>query len=95
MSSDVSQDVALSPKPGLEAGGVGRCAAEWKKRDPIKIYRSRLLEAGFAESDLEQMEKISAGRVDEATEEATNSPTPPLEIAYADVWADGGVSWRN
>jgi pyruvate dehydrogenase E1 component alpha subunit len=69
--------------------------AEWKKRDPLKIYRARLLEAGFAESDLEQMEKISAGRVDDATEEATNSPPPPLEIAYTDLWADGGVSWRN
>jgi len=69
--------------------------AEWKKRDPLTIYRARLLEAGVAESILEELESATDRSVDEATEEASNSPPPPLEIAEADLWADGGVSWRN
>lgn len=69
--------------------------AAWKERDPIKTYRERLLEAGIAESVLEKMESATAQKVDEATAAASNSPPPPLEIAFTDVWADGGVSWRN
>jgi TPP-dependent pyruvate/acetoin dehydrogenase alpha subunit len=69
--------------------------AAWKKRDPLKIYRARLLEAGVAEALLEEMESEVDRRVDEATEAASNSPPPPLEIALADLWADGGSSWRN
>jgi TPP-dependent pyruvate/acetoin dehydrogenase alpha subunit len=69
--------------------------AEWKKRDPIPTYRARLLEAGVAQSVLEDMESATDQSVDEATEEASNSPPPPLEIAETDLWADGGVSWRN
>jgi TPP-dependent pyruvate/acetoin dehydrogenase alpha subunit len=69
--------------------------AAWKKRDPLKIYRARLLEAGVAEALLEEMESEVDRRVDQATEAASNSPPPPLEIALADLWADGGSSWRN
>jgi TPP-dependent pyruvate/acetoin dehydrogenase alpha subunit len=69
--------------------------AKWKDYDPVKIYRERILKAGIEESLLEEMESATAARVDEATETASNSPAPPLEIAYTDVWADGGVSWRN
>ncbi len=69
--------------------------AKWKDYDPVKIYRARLLESGIAESVLEEMESATAARVDAATETASNSPPPPLEIAHQDVWADGGVAWRN
>ena len=44
------------------------------------------------------MAKIDANTeamVDAATEEAKNSPAPPAEIAFTDVWADGGAEWRN
>ena len=69
--------------------------AAWKKRDPLTIYRARLLEAGVAETVLEEMENEVDRQVDEATEAASNSPPPPLEIAHTDLWADGGSSWRN
>lgn len=69
--------------------------AKWKDYDPVKIYRERLLEAGIAESVLEEMESATDAQVDEATETARNSPPPPLEIAHKDVWADGSASWRN
>ncbi len=67
----------------------------WKKLDPVKTYRQRLLEAGIAESILEELESVSNQKVDEATETASNSPPPPLDIAHTDLWADGGASWRN
>jgi len=69
--------------------------AKWKAYDPLKIYRERMLKAGMEESLLEEMESATAAQVDEATETASNSPPPPLEIAHTDLWADGGVSWRN
>lgn len=69
--------------------------AKWKDYDPVKIYRERLLKAGIEESLLQEMESETAAKVDEATETASSSPPPPLEIAYTDVWADGGASWRN
>ena len=69
--------------------------AKWKDYDPVKIYRERLLNADVEESVLEEMESVAAAQVDEATETASNSPPPPLEIAHTDLWADGGVSWRN
>lgn len=69
--------------------------AKWKDYDPVKIYRARLLEAGIAENVLEEMESAVDAQVDEATETASNSPPPPLEIAFTDVWADGGAEWRS
>lgn len=69
--------------------------AAWKKRDPLKTYRLRLLEAGVDEGVLQAMEATAAEQVDEATEAAKNSPTPPLEIADKDLWADGSTTWRQ
>jgi len=34
-------------------------------------------------------------KLDQATEAAKASPTPSLESAMSDVWADGGNAWRN
>jgi TPP-dependent pyruvate/acetoin dehydrogenase alpha subunit len=69
--------------------------AEWKSRDPIPTYRDRLTDAGVDENTLKTIEDEVMAEVDEATETAKNSPPPPVEIAYQDVWADGGVAWRN
>jgi pyruvate dehydrogenase E1 component alpha subunit len=68
---------------------------KWKERDPIKIYRERLLEFGI---DPEVMKGIDAGikrEVDEATEKCKASPPPPHDIIHTDVYADGGFAWRN
>ena len=67
----------------------------WLERDPIKVYRERLLSLGYPEPDLQAIEQDTARRVDEATETAKASPAPPLELIYKDVWANGGSSWRN
>ena len=69
--------------------------AQWKAKDPIPLYRSRLIEAGVDEAVLAAIEAETDALVNEATETASKSPPPPLEIADTDVWADGGSSWRN
>src|SRR6267378_3997877 len=68
---------------------------EWLKRDPVTLYRSRLLAAGIAEAKLAQIESEAMAKLDRATEAAKASPTPALESAMTDVWADGGNAWRN
>tara|TARA_B100000315_G_scaffold245026_2_gene270408 strand:- start:1926 stop:2966 length:1041 start_codon:yes stop_codon:yes gene_type:complete len=68
---------------------------EWMKKDPIPMYRQRLLDFGVKEDVVSGIEEAVLKAVDEATEEAKASPPPPLESAYEDVWADGGASWRN
>jgi len=67
----------------------------WLKRDPLDRYRARLLELGFAEATLKDMEAEAMRRVDEATETAKASPVPGLDAIDRDVWADGSTAWRN
>lgn len=69
--------------------------AAWKERDPLKIYRARMLEAGIDEAAIVAVEEEQAARVDRAEQTARNSAPPPLEIADTDVWADGSSTWRN
>ena len=68
---------------------------EWLKRDPVTLYRNRLLEGGIAEAALAKIEAEAMAKLDRATEAAKASPTPALESAMTDVWADGGNAWRN
>jgi len=69
--------------------------AAWKERDPVKLYRARLLAEGFDEASITAVEEQQAARVDKAEETARNSGPPPLEIADTDLWADGSSTWRN
>jgi pyruvate dehydrogenase E1 component alpha subunit len=68
----------------------------WRgKRDPIRIYRERLLQAGIGESMLLEIEDVVKQRVDEATAICKAAPPPPADILTTDVYADGGWAWRN
>jgi TPP-dependent pyruvate/acetoin dehydrogenase alpha subunit len=68
----------------------------WRgKRDPIRIYRERLLQAGISESTLAEIEDVVRQRVDEATAICKAAPPPPAELLTTDVYADGGWAWRN
>lgn len=69
--------------------------AAWKERDPIKMYRERLLADGIEVAALDQIEAEQASRVDKAEETARNSGPPPLSIADTDLWADGSSTWRS
>jgi len=68
---------------------------EWMKRDPIALYRARLIELGVPESALRDMEGAVQRAVDEATEAAKASAPSSVDVIDRDVWADGGSSWRN
>ena len=69
---------------------------KWKERDPIKIYRERLLQFGVErEVDRRASTPKCSKMVDEATEACKAAPPPPMEILTTDVYADGGWAWRN
>jgi len=68
---------------------------KWKERDPIKIYRERLLEFGIDPEVMRGIEEGIKREVDEATEKCKASPPPPMELIMRDVYADGGFAWRN
>ena len=67
----------------------------WLARDPLTLYRARLLSLDFEESALVELEEAAQAEVDEATEIARNSEPPDESLAEIDVWADGGSAWRN
>ncbi|MBI2294652.1 MAG: hypothetical protein HYU76_01070 [Betaproteobacteria bacterium] len=68
---------------------------KWLERDPIKVYRERLLKFGVAEATLKDIESGAMRKVDEATAIAKASPPPSLDGIDKHVWADGGAAWRN
>lgn len=61
----------------------------WKKKDPIENLRKYVLDNNIASSqellDIEQEVKKS---IDEAVKFAQDSPLPPLETAFEDIYAD-------
>jgi acetoin:2,6-dichlorophenolindophenol oxidoreductase subunit alpha len=67
----------------------------WLARDPMPMYRQRLLDGGVEAEALDRIEAEAQAAVDEATEEAKAGPDPDPEVILTDVWADGGSSWRN
>jgi len=78
--------------------GTYRPAAEvaaWLARDPIPMYRARLLAGGVAESDLTAVEQQAAEQVDAATAACEAAAPPDVALVETDVWADGGAAWRN
>src|SRR6201987_4027218 len=66
------------PKGELEA---------WLKRDPLKIYRERLLQFGVEETAIEAIDAEVRRDVDQATEKCKAAGPPPLEILTTDVYA--------
>jgi len=69
--------------------------AAWKARDPVVIYRQRLLDDGVDVAEIEAIEAEQSARVDAAEETAKNSGPPSLDIAETNLWADGSSTWRN
>ena len=68
----------------------------WLARDPLPMYRARLLEAGVAvDAELDRIEADAARAVDAATEFAKAGARPGEHLLLKDVWADGGATWRN
>lgn len=67
----------------------------WLARDPMPMYRQRLLDEGVDAQALDEIEQQAQVDVDAATEAAKAGPLPDPASIYTDVWADGGSSWRN
>ena len=69
--------------------------AAWKARDPVVMYRQRLLDDGVDAAAIDAVDAEQAARVDAAEATARDSGPPSLDIADTELWADGGSSWRN
>jgi 2-oxoisovalerate dehydrogenase E1 component len=62
--------------------------ATWKARDPIPTFAARLVEAGIVtEAEIDAIEEHVVQEIEEATEFALNSPTPPVEELERYVYA--------
>jgi pyruvate dehydrogenase E1 component alpha subunit len=68
---------------------------DWMRRDPLALYRSRLLELGVPTETLDAIGAEIDVEVDRATEEAKAGPPPGPELLESNVWADGGSAWRS
>ena len=68
---------------------------KWLERDPLNLYRARLIGLGVTEPTLKEMEAEAMRKVDAATEIARASREPALDALEQGVWADGGAAWRN
>ena len=65
--------------------------ASWFARDPIKLFRDRLLETQTAsEAEVDAIDASIEERVDRAVELAESSPDPLPEDALKDVYWDSG-----
>jgi pyruvate dehydrogenase E1 component alpha subunit len=69
--------------------------AEWLARDPIPMYRARLLEGGVAEAEVTAIEEAATGAIAEAETFARSQPEPDVADLLTQVWSDGGSAWRN
>ena len=67
----------------------------WKSRDPIRIYRERLLQFGVPEKTIAGIDTEVRKIVDDATEACKAAPPPSVDLITTDVYADGGWAWRN
>ncbi|MHA1278398.1 MAG: thiamine pyrophosphate-dependent dehydrogenase E1 component subunit alpha [Candidatus Helarchaeota archaeon] len=59
----------------------------WLKRDPIKIFREKLLEYRIPEPEIAALEKQSLEIIDRAIDFAQESPKGPVETCLEDVYA--------
>jgi pyruvate dehydrogenase E1 component subunit alpha len=63
---------------------------EWRKKDPITVFRDRLLADGvISEQDVDQMRERVEKRVLDAVAFADASPEPPLESLYDHLYVVG------
>jgi TPP-dependent pyruvate/acetoin dehydrogenase alpha subunit len=66
--------------------------ARWEARDPIHLFRHRLLQGGVAsENDLRGLEEECNRVIEEAARSAVEDPFPPAERALENVYTDLSV----
>jgi acetoin:2,6-dichlorophenolindophenol oxidoreductase subunit alpha len=67
----------------------------WLARDPVTLYRARLVDHGVAPATLDEIDEGVAAAVARATQEAKDGEIPGEHFILTEVWADGGSAWRN
>jgi len=68
---------------------------DWKKRDPILVYRDRLAQFGVTGEKIASIDDEVRDIVDKATDACKAAPPTSTDILFTDVYADGGWAWRN
>lgn len=68
---------------------------EWLARDPIPMYRQRLLDRGIGGDLLDAIESEAEAELAAAIDSARAAPLPAVDVLETQVWADGGSQWRN
>jgi len=62
---------------------------EWRKRDPITQFRDKLMEQGVLTKEQNQgIEQEVTAEIDEAVRFAEESPEPPPEALYQDLYSE-------
>lgn len=63
---------------------------EWReKRDPIKLFKDRLIRAGWlTEEEFAEMEKAAEAKMQAAVDFGLKSPEPPPDELYKDVYVE-------
>ena len=65
---------------------------EWRRKDPIARVEKILIERGIlSETECRALEAEVRQNVEEAVEYAENSPEPPIESIFEDVFTEEGV----
>lgn len=60
---------------------------EWQKRDPIDMYRAKLIADGTLDATTaEEVERAAKQRVSDAVDEALDAPTPDTQDMFKNVW---------
>src|SRR3954464_12641071 len=63
---------------------------EWRKRDPINVFKQRMVDDGmFSDDDFKALDEAAVKRVDQAVEFADDSPFPDLDSLYDDIYVYG------
>lgn len=61
---------------------------EWKQKDPIKRFRSKLMDAGvLSEEEADQLQQVAQKRIDASVRFAEESPEPSLDTIEDGVYA--------
>lgn len=62
---------------------------EWRRKDPLTIFREKLIERGIASAEeLDALRTKAIAEVDEAVKFAEESPYPDPQDAYTDVFVE-------
>jgi pyruvate dehydrogenase E1 component alpha subunit len=80
-------DHAVNLGPGF-AIDRGEELARWRQRDPIALFRARMIEAGIEEAAITAIEEEIRTAVTDAIEFARSSPAPSYEEAFDHTFSE-------